>query len=489
MNNSATTINSDNTLPGADSSVQKVPEYCRYWGLHKPAFDNVPDPSMYVDAHESVENAIAETVFAIDEGNECIAVIVGDIGLGKTLSLRMILDSLNQEKYRIAFITNPDMSFVQLLKEIIGQLTGAQCEIRGRVELLEIFNRILFKTHDEHKKVLIFIDEANALTPTNLESLRLLTNMQDDTKNLFTIVLAGQMELAKRLEHPRRANLYQRIGTYNRIEKIPNIELLRHYVEARLKLAGASRAIFSENAFEMLWEYSEHGVPRLINKICKLSLKAGETNGLTEITDKIVEQIGQRFQKLTGPILQKRKPRKRSSQTEEKYQDDITDTPTEIVSFSPEETKIFEDLPTENDYDIEEEIEEMNYPAASQGVTEAADRSEEAGAIKETSDDMLSDNQKAGGILPTEEDAGKFSDLTEEICIKDIRFKAFIPHNLFEEAQIKTQAERDKMAGVLAAKTMEDHKDHFSTSTVDPVFLWCELKDYFLQRLIHAKEA
>ncbi|HOW55963.1 MAG TPA: AAA family ATPase, partial [Syntrophorhabdaceae bacterium] len=194
--------------------------YTDYWGLKKPPFDNVPDPSMYVDAHLSVENTVAETLFAIEEGNECLTVIVGDVGLGKTLSLRLILDSLDQSKYKIAFVTNPDMSFVQILREIVGQLTGKECEIRGKTELLEVFNKLLFESADEGKKVLVFIDEANAISPTNLESLRLLTNMQDDNRNLFTIVLAGQMELAKRLEHPKRANLFQRIGTYNRIEKM-----------------------------------------------------------------------------------------------------------------------------------------------------------------------------------------------------------------------------------------------------------------------------
>ena len=68
--------------------------YYEYWGLHKAPFDNVPDPSMYVESHSAVENAVAETLFAIEEGNECIAVIVGDVGSGKTLSLRLILDSL-----------------------------------------------------------------------------------------------------------------------------------------------------------------------------------------------------------------------------------------------------------------------------------------------------------------------------------------------------------------------------------------------------------
>ena len=158
------------------------------------------------------------------------------------------------------------MTFVQLLQEIIGQITGKECDAGSKVELMEIFNKLLFKTVDEGRKVLIFIDEANALAPPVLESLRLLTNMQDDSSNLFTMVLAGQMELAKRLEHPRRANLYQRIGTYNRITKIESIERLKDYVKTRLELAGAKQMVFTDGAIEALWTYSEHGTPRLVNK-------------------------------------------------------------------------------------------------------------------------------------------------------------------------------------------------------------------------------
>ena len=287
--------------------------YFDYWGLKKPPFDNVPDPSMYVASHTSVENTIAETLFAIEEGNECIAVIVGDVGLGKTMSLRMVIDSLEPSKYKIAFITNPDIPFIQLLREIIGQLTGRQCEEKRKVDLLEIFNKLLFQTADEGRKVLIFIDEANAMSPANLESLRLLTNMQDDNRNLFTIVLAGQIELARRLEHPRRANLFQRIGTYCNIERIESEELVKTYVETRLALAGATKKIFTDDAITAIWIYSENGVPRLINKICKLCMKAGETNNLQEIDGNIVKQISERFQKLTGPAMPKRKPRLRSS--------------------------------------------------------------------------------------------------------------------------------------------------------------------------------
>src|SRR5215813_1766066 len=285
--------------------------YYTYWGLVKPPFDNVPDPEMYFDLHRSVDNAVSEIIFAIEEGNECLAVIVGDVGLGKTMTLRVILDSLEQEKYRLAFVTNPDMTFIQLLKEIIGQLSGDVCVESRREQILEVFNQLLFKTQVEMKKVLIFIDEANAMKPSTLESLRLLTNMQGDDENLLTIILAGQLELARRLEHPKRANLFQRIGIYCHLTKIESQDLMRDYIEHRLERAGTSRRIFTDDAYDAIWEYSESGVPRLINKIAKLSLKAGQTKGLDTIDAGVVRQIGLRFDRVSKAVLPERRERVR----------------------------------------------------------------------------------------------------------------------------------------------------------------------------------
>ena len=281
--------------------------YSDYWSLVKPPFDNVPDASMYVDCHESMENVIAETIYAIKEGNECLTVIVGEVGLGKTLSVRVIIDSLEPERYKVALITNPALSFVQLMREIIGQITGKQCDIKSKVDLQEMFNRLLFETADQGKKIVIVIDEANVLSPSNLDDLRLLTNMQDDERNLFTLLLVGQMEFAKTLEHPKRANLFQRIGTYGHLEKLPSEESVQIYVESRLRIAGAQRKIFDDDAIPVIWEFSEHGVPRLINKICKLCLKAGETNEFETISGEVAVQIADRFQKLSKTSLQKRK--------------------------------------------------------------------------------------------------------------------------------------------------------------------------------------
>jgi type II secretory pathway predicted ATPase ExeA len=288
-------------------------KYYEYWGLSKPPFDNVPDPEMYFDMHTSVENAVSETLFAIEEGNERLAVVVGDVGLGKTMALRVILDSLYQDNYRIAFVTNPDMTFIQLMKEIIGQLTGEQCLEGRREKILETFNQLLFATQEEGKKVLLFIDGANAMKSASLESLRLLTNMQRDDENLFTLVLAGQLELAQRLEHPRRANLFQRIGVYCRLSKIDNRDLMRDYIEHRLERAGARRPLFTETAYDAIWEYSECGVPRLVNKVAKLALKAGQTQQVQTIDAPIVRQIGLRFGRMSAAILPERRERTRDN--------------------------------------------------------------------------------------------------------------------------------------------------------------------------------
>jgi type II secretory pathway predicted ATPase ExeA len=83
---------------------------------------------------------MSEILFAIEEGNECLALIIGDVGIGKTMTLRVVLDSLEQEYYHIAFIANPDMTFIQLLKEIIGQPSGAPCIGSRREQILDLFN-------------------------------------------------------------------------------------------------------------------------------------------------------------------------------------------------------------------------------------------------------------------------------------------------------------------------------------------------------------
>jgi general secretion pathway protein A len=453
--------------------------YTDYWGLKKPPFDNVPDPSMYVESHASVENTIAETLFAIEEGNECLTVIVGDVGLGKTLSLRMILDSLDHEKYKIAFVTNPDMSFVQLLKEIIGQLTGKQCERRGKIDLLETFNKLLFETIDEGKKVLIFIDEANAISPANLESLRLLTNMQDDTRNLFTIVLAGQMELASRLEHPKRANLFQRIGTYNRIDKIESEELVKNYVETRVKLAGGTRSLFSDDAIHWLWEYSDHGVPRLVNKIAKLCLKAGETNRFDVISGDVVKQIGERFEKLTGPAIQKRKSRERP--TPQVSREEIVTEKEKKKKAQPKEARAEYVAPPPPPI-VEPPPPPVVEPPPPPPVVEPPPPPPPPPVVEPPPPPPVVEPPPPPPPPPVVEPPPP-PDEPDVATIAGFKIKIDIPPHVLEQTQSANTEHRRKIAGVLAAQTLEKNPQLTASPSVDPVSIWSEILSVIMKRL------
>ena len=268
--------------------------YYEYWNLDKRPFDNVPDPTMYFDGNSTLDDAVVEILFGIEESEECLIILVGEIGLGKTLSLRLVLDEIDTEKYSIVFINNPAMTFSQLLREIVGQITGEICKIRNKDQLLEEFNRLLFAEADKHHRVLIFIDEANVLKPTDLQNLRLLTTMQEDDKNLFTLILAGQPLLGKRLESREMQNLTQRIGVYCELEPFPSSEAVGQYISTRLQRAGAKSMIFSEDAMSAIW-HATGGVPRLINRLCNLCLKAGQTHGLDMVDDIMVKLVAQRL--------------------------------------------------------------------------------------------------------------------------------------------------------------------------------------------------
>ncbi len=473
--------------------------YCEYWNLNKPPFDNVPDPTMYTACHASMENAIAETLFAIEEGEECISVIVGDVGLGKTMSIRIIIDSLDKNRYKIALVTNPSTTFVQMLREIIGQVTGKPCDERKKDNLLEIFNRLLFETIDEGKKILIFIDEANVISSAKLENLRLLTNMQDDHRNLFTMVLVGQNELGKRLEHPKRANLFQRIGTYCRIEKIPSEKSVKNYVETRLMRAGGTKKIFIEDAFPHLWEYSEHGVPRLINKICKLSLKAGETNELGEINGKIIQQVGERFQKVTRLAIPKRKPRKREGEeiAPGHIKEDVI--PKRIPGMQGER-EIEPIMQKEERLKIPAIIKESEYKAGpvivsedeakttlsverntdmiieSVNVKKEASETPSAFKDKECKVVEISHNRISKTELDTEEDD------IEELKIGGSRFWINFPSRLIQQAKYSDHKQCMKLAGTIAAQTLKKNPQLAKSLSADPVPVWSEIKSFVLNK-------
>jgi len=418
--------------------------YYEYWGLNSSPFDNVPDPKMFFSMHRSVSDAVSELLFAIQEGDECLAVVVGEVGLGKTMTLRVILDSLDPKKYRIAFITNPDVTFNQLLRDVIGQLKGEPCDIKKKDELLETFNHLLFETIDSGSKVLIFIDEGNAFKTANLQSLRLLTNMQEDTRNLFTIILAGQPKLAKMLEDPRQANLFQRIGVYCRLEKMESPDVVRFYIEHRLERAGTTRKVFSDEAIERIHEFSD-GIPRLVNKMCKLCLKAGQTNGLQLIDGEVVSAIASRFEKTFGPS--KKKKGKKAAKEEKAEAKPAREKAARLRRAREEMMAQAETL--ERAVPVQEERPQQ----VSEAVPARDEAAEEPVAPQEVAEEVESEEETLGGV-------------TKEVI---------------EKAKQLDEYERLRLAGQIAARQIK-MRPEIVKGAQDPVARWKDLRQEIMQQ-------
>ena len=309
----------------------------------------------------------------------------------------------------------------------------------------------------------------------------------------------------------KRSNLFQRIGTYARIEKIPSVELVRNYVESRLMSAGGTKKIFTEDAFPHIWENSEHGVPRLINKICKLSLKAGETNELSEINCKIIQQIGERFQKVTRLAIPKRRPRKR--QEEEMTPGPIKENvipkkipgvqeKREIEPIMRKEGKL--EIPTiskESEYKVKnvakDRIEEKAEPVIAMedelkttlSVEKNADVNVESVNVKkEASENPSAFKDKECKVeeifhnrIPKTELATEEEDV-EELEIGGSRFWINFPSRLIQQAKYSDHEQCMKLAGTIAAQTLKKNPQLASSLSADPVPVWSEIKSFVLNK-------
>jgi len=514
--------------------------YLEYWNLNRNPFDNVPDPGMYYQNHEAVEGTVAELLFAIEEGNECLAVVVGEVGLGKTMSLRVVLNELDPERYRIAFVTNPDLTFAQLLREIIGQLVGKTCTIRGRDQLLEEFNRLLFETADAGRRVLVFIDEGNALRSSSLEGLRLLTNMQEDDRNLLTLIVAGQPKLGKMLEDPRRTNLFQRIGVYARLTPLDTVAKVRSYVSFRLQQAGQDGELFDEEAIEALFRHSD-GIPRLVNRLCKLALKSGETNRLDVISGELVEGIADRFEpKFRMRTRSRKKSRKTTSrraskaaaephkaevaaQTGQEVHPDPADIEREVVSAKTEEvpngtgalsetaTPVLEQDSLGADEAPLESVpheETLSASAPSPSVTEEAepelqaaqDPEEPAVETAPSTNDVdqpgdtpmeelrPAESAEASALSPLPPPANGNGSGPEPAAVpvqnNGTADPFLIPSDVVEALRNLTdERQKLRLAGQLAARQIQEHPERYTGATLDPVRAWDQLREAILMKV------
>ncbi len=259
--------------------------YEEYWGFIEPPFENVPDPNFLYESPEHKE-ALSRMLYGISRRKGCI-MLTGEVGCGKTTLARSLIMRLPEENYEVALIENPRLSPILFIQEIVYQLTGENIGQR-KIDLLHYLNRVLFKNMSEDKDSIIIIDEAQLIQDrSTFEELRLLLNFQLNNRFLLTLILIGQPELKDLvLLTPQ---FEQRIAIRYHLTNLSYEEMI-NYIWFRLKKAGLKRNVFTIEAMQKIYEYS-NGIPRKINNICDMGLLVGWSLAAEHVDSKIISTL------------------------------------------------------------------------------------------------------------------------------------------------------------------------------------------------------
>jgi MSHA biogenesis protein MshM len=258
--------------------------YRPHFGLRELPFGITPDTS-FAYACASHQEALNTLLVAVKYGEGFIK-ITGEVGTGKTLLCRKFLSTLD-ESYASAYILNPYLEPRALLLALAEELGASLEKETEQHQLLKSLTLTLLNFARKKKRVVLCLDEAQAMPLESLEALRLLTNLETEKRKLLQVVLFGQPELDARLEQESVRQLRQRITFQYTLKGLQKREL-EHYLGHRLRVAGyRGNPLFSKSAVARLYRASR-GVPRLVNVIAHKAMLLAYGEGVEQMASRHV---------------------------------------------------------------------------------------------------------------------------------------------------------------------------------------------------------
>ncbi|MED5527007.1 ExeA family protein [Gallaecimonas pentaromativorans] len=251
--------------------------YLQHFGLSDKPFGLSPSTAFYCDLPMHAE-ALDVLKLALADGEGFIKV-TGEVGTGKTLLCRRLLSEL-AAPFTLAYLPNPDLSPGELRWALAMELGLKQTGNIDQQQLGHLLQRQLIGLAANGRSPVVIIDEAQALPDETLEALRLLTNLETESRKLLQVVLLGQPELDARLRQHHLRQLAQRVSFHYRLRAM-NRQELRYYVGHRLRCAGSGKMLFSGAALWALYRASR-GIPRLVNILCHKALLLAFGKGLKQ---------------------------------------------------------------------------------------------------------------------------------------------------------------------------------------------------------------
>jgi type II secretory pathway predicted ATPase ExeA len=270
--------------------------YQQFFGLRERPFDLTPNPRFLVlTAHH--REALSSLHYGI-RARKGLTLLVGEAGTGKTTLVRSALETERQQQALCVYVNNPLLSrseFIECLADGFGLSRLAHCS--KAVFLRELEERLVTRAAASMPTLLI-VDEAQSLSYELLEEVRLLANIETSEEKLLPVVLAGQPELAQRLNDPSLRQLKQRVALRCELRPLTMLETAA-YVRTRLQLAGADHPLFTDAALSVIHEHSG-GIPRTISVICDNALVSAFALGLQPVDAAVVRDVCHDFDLVGG---------------------------------------------------------------------------------------------------------------------------------------------------------------------------------------------
>jgi len=261
--------------------------YQGFYGFRERPFTLLPDPDfLFLDEKHRTALEMLETAVSARSG---FCVISGEIGAGKTTLIRELLNRLD-ETVCVGLISNTHSSFGELLQWIMAAY-GLSCGSGDNHEMHKRFVEFAVQQYAQNRRTLLIIDEAQNLTLQALEELRMLSNINSEKDLLLQVILVGQQQLRDRLQQPELEQFSKRISLRYHLQALDPDEIFR-YIQHRVGYAGGEAGLFSAEACQVIYGLSG-GIPRLVNRLCDLSLVYGCTAKSKMITAELVQRVGE----------------------------------------------------------------------------------------------------------------------------------------------------------------------------------------------------
>nr|WP_320016137.1 AAA family ATPase [uncultured Desulfobacter sp.] len=261
--------------------------YTQFFNFREKPFNLVPDPG-FLFLSDRHEKALTFLEYGLSEKAGFI-MLTGEIGMGKTTLIRHLINQVDEQDTDVAVVFHTNVSGTVLLRQILSEFEVETEPGMDKASLLELLYELLIDRYAKNRKVFLIVDEAQNLSASALEELRMLSNLQTDKDLLVQIIIVGQPGLRDKIGSSSLRQFAQRISASFHLSPMTKEET-RAYVRFRLERAGGNPDLFTPDLLEKLFIVSG-GIPRTINLLCDAVLVYAFADRVSEITKDHLDQV------------------------------------------------------------------------------------------------------------------------------------------------------------------------------------------------------